>query len=30
MQAIIDEELDKMLEEGVVRPSNSPWSPFEA
>ena len=26
MQAIIDEELDKMLEEGVVRPSNSPWS----
>ena len=26
MQAIIDKELDKMLEEGVVRPSSSPWS----
>ena len=24
MQAIFDEELDKMLEEGVVRPSSSP------
>ena len=25
MWAIIDEELDKMLKEGVVRPSSSPW-----
>ena len=26
MQAIIDEELNNMLEEGLVRPSCSPWS----
>ncbi|KAH0815056.1 hypothetical protein GEV33_007735 [Tenebrio molitor] len=26
MQGIIDEEVDKMLAEGVIEPSNSPWS----
>jgi len=26
MQRIIDEEVDKMLAEGVIRPSSSPWS----
>ena len=25
-QAIIDENLDEMLENGVIEPSNSPWS----
>ena len=25
-QRIIDEEVDKMLREGVIQPSNSPWS----
>ena len=25
-QRIIDEEVDKMLQEGVIQPSNSPWS----
>lgn len=26
MQSIINEEVDKMLSEGVIEPSNSPWS----
>jgi hypothetical protein len=26
MQGIIDEEVDKMLAEGVIEPSGSPWS----
>jgi hypothetical protein len=26
MQGIIDEEVDKMLAEGVIEPSDSPWS----
>jgi len=26
MQRIIDEEVDKMLAEGVIKPSTSPWS----
>jgi hypothetical protein len=26
MQGIIDEEVDKMLTEGVIEPSESPWS----
>ena len=26
MQAIIDTKVEKMLQEGVIQPSNSPWS----